>query len=205
MNAEHEAVNNAFFRRYAPMYDLLTLPLVRIRRRVATLGGMQNGTKVLDVACGTGNQSFAFARAGGHVMGIDLSPDMVNKAKTKMRGSSIEFRVGDATVLPFHDGAFDVSSISFALHDMPEDMGLSILKEMKRVTKTGGLVVIVDYRPPQQFLSRLIHRILARFESRYYHRFITQGITRYAENAALRVQKKEAHLFGVVEIVVCRM
>ena len=89
--ADHTTINNAFFRRYEPIYDLLVLPLVRIRRRVVVLSGVSPAMNVLDVACGTGEQSIAFAHAGASVTGVDLSPDMLGKAKRKGQGMPITF------------------------------------------------------------------------------------------------------------------
>ena len=158
---------------------------------------------VLDVACGTGEQSIAFAHAGASVTGVDLSPDMLGKAKRKGQGMPITFLQADATVLPFTDASFDITTISFALHDMPQEMGLAVLREMKRVTKPQGLVIIADYRPPSRVLARLIHAVLGRFESRYYHSFITKGIAWYASQLALSAVRREVRVGGVAEIVVC--
>jgi ubiquinone/menaquinone biosynthesis C-methylase UbiE len=201
---DHTAINNAFFRRYAPIYDLLVFLLKRMRRRVVVLSGVSSGMKVLDVACGTGEQSLAFARNGAHVTVVDLSPDMLMRAKRKAHGLPVTFLEADATTLPFPDASFDITTISFALHDMPEDMGLAVLREMRRLTKPEGLVIIADYRPPRGILARLIHAVLGTAESRYYHHFITKGIAWYADQLSFAVTRREVRLGGAMEIVTCR-
>ena len=71
---------------------------------------------------------------------------------------------------------------------------------MKRVTKPQGLVIIADYRPPSRVLARLIHAVLGRFESRYYHSFITKGIAWYASQLALSAVRREVRVGGVAEM-----
>lgn len=96
-----------------------------MRDRVVSLTNAQEGAKILDVATGTGKQAFAFAEKGYETVGIDLSNAMLNVAKKKSKFKNARFEVADATNLPFEDNSFDVSCVSFALHDMP----LSIRKK----------------------------------------------------------------------------
>ncbi len=200
----HTEINNRFFKRFAPIYDLLVFPIRSFRKRVAEASGATGQLSILDVACGTGEQSIAFADAGATVTGIDLSPDMMKKAEAKVGNRTITFSVQDATHLPYPDQHFGITSISFALHDMPQEMGLTVLKEMKRVTKNGGTICIADYALPSTLFSHLFHGALGFFESRYYPFFIKKGISWYCNKAGINETLKENHMLGSLEIVVGR-
>ena len=77
--------------------------------------GIKPGTRLLDVACGDGNQSIPAAKAGAEVTGIDLAPYLVEKAreKAKQEGVDATFDVGDAEAMPYADGSFDMAMTMF--------------------------------------------------------------------------------------------
>ena len=140
---DHKEYTEEFFKKLAPRYDLITTPLKPLRKKVVALSEVHNGMKVLDLACGTGEQSIAFAKAGCSVVGIDLSKDMLSKAMKKIKPSmDIEFMCNDASSVPFENISFDISTISLGLHDMPKNMAISVLSEIKRVTKAKGRIII---------------------------------------------------------------
>ncbi len=112
---------------------------------------------MLDVATGTGNQALAFARQGYEVTGIDLSDEMLRVARGKDGCGKTTFIDADASAIPFGDGSFDVSVISFALHDMPAPMREAALGELVRVTVTGGTIMVVDYEIPQELRAQAFH------------------------------------------------
>lgn len=102
----------------------------------------------LDVACGPGVVACAFARVVRHATGIDLTPAMLEEArKTQAEHGirNVSWETGDATNLPYPDGHFDIVSCRFAFHHMPEP--LATLKEMARVCRNGGRVVVADSAP----------------------------------------------------------
>jgi ubiquinone/menaquinone biosynthesis C-methylase UbiE len=104
--------------------------------------------KVLDVACGPGIVACAVALQALHVTGIDLTPAMIAQARERQRNlklNNIDWHVGDATRLPFADGTFDVVLTRYSFHHMPDPA--ATLREMKRVCRKGGRVVVVDATP----------------------------------------------------------
>lgn len=202
MDLLHEAKNNALFSRYAPIYNLVTLPLFALRHRVTTLAQATAGKTILDVACGTGTQSLQLAATGAHVTGIDLSPQMLRKAKTKRNGCNPTFILGDATKLPFPNASFDVALITFALHDMPEDMALRTLREIRRAVMHSGRILIVDYHAPRSTIGKCIHKTMEKFESEHYQSFMKRGLDWYMQKSALTIQKRELHLFGAAQLLV---
>ncbi|HWQ49364.1 MAG TPA: methyltransferase domain-containing protein, partial [Methanosarcina sp.] len=138
----------------APFYDIVAAPFSGVRDRMVNFTGAQKGSKILDIATGTGQQAFAFAKKGCEVIGIDLSEAMLNVAKKKNKYRNAKFEIADATNLPFEDNSFDISSISFALHEMPLSIREKVLKEMVRVTKPKGIIVIADYDLPKKKISK---------------------------------------------------
>ena len=80
MDEEYYPYIKKFFRRWAPVYDLLDIIIGGVRSKTADFTSAKNGAKILDVATGTGKQAFAFAKKGYDVSGIDLSEDMLRVA-----------------------------------------------------------------------------------------------------------------------------
>lgn len=102
------------------------------------------GMKILDIAAGTGTSSVSYAEAGGDVVALDFSIGMVSVGKE--RQPQMEFIAGDATALPFEDGTFDAVTISYGLRNV-NDPDLA-LREMLRVVRPGGTLVICEFSTP---------------------------------------------------------
>jgi demethylmenaquinone methyltransferase/2-methoxy-6-polyprenyl-1,4-benzoquinol methylase len=152
----------------------------------------------LDVATGTGQQAFAFAKKGYEVIGVDLSEAMLNVAKKKNKYRNAKFEVADATNLPFEDNSFDVSSVSFALHEMPLSIREKVLKEMVRVTKQKGIVVVVDYDLPKNKLGRfLVYHFTVLYEPKYYKLFIKSDLEAILNKNGIEEIEKMTVLHGV--------
>ena len=98
----------------------------------------------LDAGCGTGFLTFALHELGHRVTGIDLSPGMMSIAekRTATLSNPPQFRLGDAEVLPFPDGAFDGVVCRYALWNLPRPE--VALREWVRVVKPGGLILVID-------------------------------------------------------------
>jgi ubiquinone/menaquinone biosynthesis C-methylase UbiE len=105
---------------------------------------------VLDVACGPGVVTCAFAGVARHATGIDLTPAMLEQARKNQDAlslSNVAWDQGDVTRLPYADGQFDIVTCRFAFHHFPEP--LAVLKEMARVCRSGGRVVVTDCSPEE--------------------------------------------------------
>jgi 2-polyprenyl-3-methyl-5-hydroxy-6-metoxy-1,4-benzoquinol methylase len=116
----------------------------RIQRLVAA-ARLKGDERVLDIATGPGYIAEAFAGAAREVVGVDLTDAMlaIAKVRTKERGiSNVSFRAADAQSLPFENGVFDVVVCRLALHHLMTP--LEVLREMARVCRTGGTVVVED-------------------------------------------------------------
>jgi demethylmenaquinone methyltransferase/2-methoxy-6-polyprenyl-1,4-benzoquinol methylase len=134
------------------IYARLLDPLLRnMRRAVYEISGLAPGDAVLDVACGTGAQVFEYARRGLQATGLDADPSMLRQAeyyRARRPGLEPTFVLGDAARLPFGDAAFAGASISLALHENAAAAQDAIVREMRRVVKQGGPIVLADLQAP---------------------------------------------------------
>ncbi|MCW2782365.1 MAG: demethylmenaquinone methyltransferase / 2-octaprenyl-6-methoxy,4-benzoquinone methylase [Marmoricola sp.] len=132
-------------RRYDITNDILSLGQDRRwRRDVLNAVDAKPGEVILDLAAGTGTSSQPFADRGATVIPCDFSVGMLQVGK-KAR-PHLPFTAGDATRLPFPDDTFDAVTISFGLRNVVDpDAGL---REMLRVTKPGGRLVVCEFSSP---------------------------------------------------------
>jgi SAM-dependent methyltransferase len=108
---------------------------------------LRPGMKVLDVACGTGNQALPAARAGAVVTGVDIAPNLVEQARknAEREGLSIKFDEGDAEALPYDDASFDAVVTMFGAMFAPRpDL---VAAELKRVCRSGGFIAMANWTP----------------------------------------------------------
>lgn len=200
---EYYSYTREFFRRWARVYGFVDWLLRRTRRRVVKIADAPTGSRILDVATGTGHQAFAFAQKGYDVVGIDLSEDMLAAARKHNRFENLELIIGDATKMPFEDSSFDVVSISLALHDMPLAIRKSVLKEIGRVAKPSGKVVVIDYSSPKAgFWQTLTYKLTKTYESQYYPSFIQSDITDLLGAANIKVEAQYPSMRDVMQITV---
>jgi SAM-dependent methyltransferase len=128
-------------------YSSLSPFIAEVGELVVARAGIEPGMKVLDVACGTGNAARPAARAGARVIGLDLTPKLLEagRAKAAAEGLEIEWREGDAEALPFEDGEFDRVLSTFG-HMFAPRHGQTA-SEMARVCRKGGTIVIATWTP----------------------------------------------------------
>ena len=146
---------NDLFAAVAPRYDLIndlqSFGLHRLwKRRLVRLSGVRPGARALDVCCGTGDVAFALARAGAETTGLDFSAAMLlvarQRADRDAAGNPPRFLQGDALHLPFEDASFETVTISYGLRNLADlDGGL---RELKRVLRPGGRLLILDFGKP---------------------------------------------------------
>ncbi|MFC8174920.1 demethylmenaquinone methyltransferase [Streptomyces sp. NPDC057242] len=116
----------------------------RWRKEVAKAVDARPAQKVLDLAAGTATSSQPFARAGAYVVPCDFSLGMLRVGKKNHPW--MPFTAGDGTRLPFRDDVFDAVTISFGLRNIQDTE--RALRELYRVTKPGGRVVICEFSHP---------------------------------------------------------
>lgn len=119
-----------------------------ILERMVRLAQPQPEDAALDVACGPGLLACALAQQVRHATGIDLTPAMLGQARRtqqKQGLSNVTWDQGDVTAMPYANGSFDVATCRFAFHHFPDP--LAVLREMRRVCRAGGRVVVADSAP----------------------------------------------------------
>jgi len=203
---EYRSYITASFVRWAKLYDpfVAIFGLKGTRRETVEVGGVRQGDRVLDVCTGTGDVALEFAKRCDDVTGIDLSAEMLAVARKKDREGKIRFLQMDATRLDFADREFDVSAISFALHDMPPEVREEVLREMARVTRKR--IVIVDYNPPSnRLLWALYVAIVSLWESKYFPEFARSDFGSLLARCGLRVEAEKTAWLGLVRVCVCRL
>ncbi len=190
---KHSYFNNKWFARWAPYYDIFDLFIGPLRTQAAKTLDLPRQSKVLDVATGTGSQAVALAKCGYDVTGIDLSPDMLNQARKKIRPElKLNFLNLDATELPFKNGSFDGVTISLGLHDMPPEIGQSVLQEIKRITKRNGRIVVIDHLEPTSYwFAKIAHPFIRAGETPNYVPFVTVGLENILKQAGLSITKRQ--------------
>ncbi len=143
----------------AGVYDLLNTAMTaglhhRWRARAADLAQVGAGSRVLDVATGTGDLAIelsARVAPGGEVVGSDFSEGMLARARAKaaargLGGAELSFQWADALALPYDDDAFDAATVGFGARNF-SDLARG-LAEMARVVRPGGRVVVLEITTP---------------------------------------------------------
>ncbi len=137
----------AMFDGVAKRYDLTNTVLSfgqdrvwrRATRRALDLGP---GDRCLDLGAGTGVSTAELARSGAYVVGADISGGMLSEGRDR----GVPLLAGDALALPFPDATFDAVTISFALRNVHDPD--AAVREMARVTKPGGRLVVCEFSQP---------------------------------------------------------
>jgi demethylmenaquinone methyltransferase/2-methoxy-6-polyprenyl-1,4-benzoquinol methylase len=194
----------------AGRYDLLNHLLSgnidkRWRRAVAhTLEpSLTEGSRVLDVACGTGDLSLVLARAGkAQVVGLDFCRPMLEIARRKAEADSrtIPFLEGDALRLPFADETFDAATIAFGLRNLagvPEG-----LKELRRILRAGGRLAVLEFSSPvvpgfralfRFYFAHVLPRIGGLVSgSRGAYEYLPDSVSRFPDQKRLAGMMREA-------------
>src|SRR5438477_2758816 len=134
---------------FAPLEMMTTGPAARLLKHA----GIHAGQRVLDVACGTGVVAITAARAGARVTGLDLTPELLARARDNARVAEVEidWHEGDVEQLPFGDAAFDVVVSQYGHMFAPRpDVAVA---EMLRVLKPGGTIAFSTW-PTELLVAR---------------------------------------------------
>ncbi len=156
----HEVFEN-ISENYDKMNSVISFQLhVKWRRDTMKHMKVKQGSKCLDVCCGTADWTVALADATGEtgmVKGLDFSKNMLKVGEGKIKSyPQIELIHGNAMELPFEDNTFDYVTIGFGLRNVPDY--LQVLKEMNRVLKPGGMAVCLETSQPELPVYRQLFR-----------------------------------------------
>lgn len=146
---------SAIASRYDLINDLQSFGLHRFwKRRLLKIANVTRNDRVLDLCCGTGDIALNLARSGAAVAAADFSGPMLAVALERARaaGVAVNWLRADALSLPFQDAQFDAVLVSYGLRNLADfEAGI---REMHRVTKPGGRLLVLDFGKPRQRLLR---------------------------------------------------
>lgn len=195
----------------ASYYDKVMEPVLwKMRRKIIKVSNIQQGMKVLEVACGTGSQAVRFKKAGADYTGVDLSPAMLDVAIKK----NLKCLHADGTKLPLDDNYFDLSTITLALHEVDPEISKQLIFEMLRVTKTDGSLVLVDYTKSDRkniytkIANSSIHyveKLVGGSHYRNYKKFMKSGgLFSFLKSFNLEITEKDLIFGGNIGIIKLR-
>lgn len=149
MTADHrQQILDQFTRQAEPFAQAHAIRSPEALERIVHLAGASGEDTVLDVACGPGLLACAFAHVVRHVVGLDITPAMLDQARKTQAEQGVEnvtWQLGDVLSLPYPDQHFSIVTSRFVFHHLLDPLGA--LKEMKRVCKPGGRVAVTDVAP----------------------------------------------------------
>ncbi len=138
---------DAIASRYDLINDLQSLWLHRHwKKRLVKLADPVESQRALDLCCGTGDIAFALARQGAEVIGMDFSQPMLDHATARNSELKVTFLHGDALDTKQPDNHFDLVTIAYGLRNLTSFKGG--LREMHRVAKPGGKLLVLDFGKP---------------------------------------------------------
>jgi ubiquinone/menaquinone biosynthesis C-methylase UbiE len=153
-NNHVDQIRDQFTRQAQAYADTAQAKDAAAHAKLAALVGLRASDRVLDVACGPGFLTRAFALRCAEAVGVDATDALLDIARRNALEhgvANVRFDSGDATELPYADGAFDVVICRAAFHHFPNPS--RVLGEMRRVAKHGGKVMVADFvtSPNAQF------------------------------------------------------
>jgi SAM-dependent methyltransferase len=156
MASHNSRILDQFTRQAAPFASAAPIRNEEALNRIVRASGAGADDTALDVACGPGLLACAFAKVARHVTGIDLTPAMLEQARKIQQEQGLRnmsWQQGDVTSLPYPDASFSIVACRFVFHHLEQP--LVVLKEMKRVCRPGGRVVVADMAPGPEKIDAL--------------------------------------------------
>jgi demethylmenaquinone methyltransferase/2-methoxy-6-polyprenyl-1,4-benzoquinol methylase len=147
--------------KYDLMNDVMSAGLHRIWKKIAIMhANVRTGDKVLDIASGTGDLAYEFAKRAytsnkaGEVWATDINKDMLAEGKKRLldKGIILPTCICNAEQLPFENNYFNLVSVSFGLRNMTNKE--IALKQMQRVLKVGGKLIILEFSKINEYLQK---------------------------------------------------
>jgi len=192
-----------YYNRFARLYDLGEFMRRGARRKALELSGWQPGERVLDLCTGTGDLAITLASHGANVIGIDIARGMLKRASAKGRDMTTSWLEMDATELAFADYSFQISMLSLALHHMPIQTQLQVMRELRRVTSRCIVIIEPDIpvKPEWVPLWKFVASVID--ESEHMNEWVYQDLAATCQTAGLNVESIHGTTFGLHRIVIC--
>jgi ubiquinone/menaquinone biosynthesis C-methylase UbiE len=163
--------------------------------------------RVLDVACGTGRtlHQLAVAHPALRLYGVDLSPAYVRLARRRLADvAEVALAVENAEALPFADAAFDVVTSVYLFHELPRNTRRAVAREMLRVVRPGGLVVIEDSAQIAESaeIASALRAFPTEFHEPFYADYLEDDLAALLAEVGFEVESSEPQF--VAKVVIAR-
>lgn len=221
-----KSYNQKLFKEVSSRYDLITKVLSLNRdpdwkQKLISYIPNQNYHLCIDIACGTGDLSFALASEfpNASIHGIDLSPEMLSLAQNKNTLPNLQFSVEDMSHLPYESNSIDLLTGGYALRNAPDL--IRTLEEFLRVLKPGGIAAFLDFsKSPSKFFQSITYYLLKTWGSFWglllhgnpsIYNYIAESLRLYPNRNKLHkiffdlgfeILVKKLFFFGLIEITV---
>ncbi|ARK25925.1 bifunctional demethylmenaquinone methyltransferase/2-methoxy-6-polyprenyl-1,4-benzoquinol methylase [Sporosarcina sp. P37] len=184
--SKEEKVHNVF-EKISADYDKMNSVIsfnqhIKWRNDIMVRMNVRPGAKALDVCCGTADWTVALAEAAGpsgEVTGLDFSANMLESGREKTAPyPNLTLVQGNAMALPFPDNSFDYVTIGFGLRNVPDY--LTVLKEMRRVLKPGGMAVCLETSQPKIPVYRQAFRFYFKYIMPLFGKLFAKSYKEYS-------------------------
>jgi ubiquinone/menaquinone biosynthesis C-methylase UbiE len=167
--------------------------------------GVDRPLKILDVGCGTGRTLHQLWRSdpSHRLHGVDLSPAYVRAARKRLEAvGELTLAVENAEALPWADATFDVVTSVYMFHELPRNARRNVLREMLRVVRPGGLIVIEDSAQPADSpqLAAVLRDFPRDFHEPFYDDYLEDDLAVALAEVGAHVESSEPHLVAKVVV-----
>lgn len=186
-----------FYKGMSKIYDLLDIIYFHNTKRSpreAIIDFLSpQDVKILDICTGTASNAINIAKQkiDTQITSIDISKEMLRIAGKKLKKNGLDnLRLlnMDATETTFKDKTFDVILISLILHEIPNDLAEKILDEAKRVLKTNGKILVVEWEEQQHALKKMLFYPIRKLEPKGFEQFLKMDINSYFSRYGLDIK-----------------
>jgi ubiquinone/menaquinone biosynthesis C-methylase UbiE len=177
-----------------------------VTRFVRAAGGARH-MRLLDVACGTGRTLHQLGRAHPalRLHGVDLSPAYVRRARKRLEDlPEVTLAVENAEALPYADATFDIATSVYLFHELPRNARRNVVRELFRVVRPGGLVVLEDSAQLTESaeLATSLRSFPGEFHEPFYADYLEDDLAGLLREVGFEVESSESQF--VSKVVVAR-
>jgi ubiquinone/menaquinone biosynthesis C-methylase UbiE len=186
--------------------DVMRRQIIPPVTRAVRAAGDASRVRLLDVACGTGRtlHQLAVAHPALRLYGVDLSPAYVRLARRRLADAEVALAVENAEALPFADGAFDVATSVYLFHELPRNTRRAVARELWRVVRPGGLVVLEDSAQIAESaeIASALRAFPEEFHEPFYADYLDDDLAELLREVGFSVESSEPQF--VAKVVVAR-
>ncbi len=206
MNSSNSNVTYNVLSKFYDLFDLIFLISGKGNPRSGLLEALKNASCILDVCVGTAASSIQVAARYRHsqIIGIDISGAMLSVAQKKIARkqlTNIELKNMSADTLQFADSSFDGVMVSFALHEIEDELHENIFKEVSRVLKPGGKFCVIDFARQSNRSNQVFMKIWTRIEPPCFSAFLDMDWRSRLNAFGLQFESEKEYSFSKLYVL----